>query len=38
VKFGRKPKLTPEQIAHVRKLIEKAEAREYLAHLLNVGR
>jgi hypothetical protein len=28
VKFGRKPKLTPEQIAHARKLIRKGEARQ----------
>src|SRR5271156_6314333 len=38
VKFGRKPKLTPEQIEHARKLIDKGEARQYVADLLNVGR
>jgi DNA invertase Pin-like site-specific DNA recombinase len=38
VKFGRKVKLTPEQIAHARKLIDKGEARQYVADLLNVGR
>jgi DNA invertase Pin-like site-specific DNA recombinase len=38
VKFGRKPRLTPERIAHARKLIEKGEARQYVADLLNVGR
>lgn len=38
VKSGRKPKLTPEQIAHGRKLIGKGEARQYVADLLNVGR
>ena len=38
VKFGRKVKLTPEQIEHARKLIDKGEARQYLANLLNVGR
>lgn len=34
----RKVKLTPDQIDHARKLIEKGEARQYLADLLNVGR
>jgi len=38
VKFGRKVKLTPEQIEHARKLIDKGEARQYVAGLLNVGR
>jgi DNA invertase Pin-like site-specific DNA recombinase len=38
VKFGRKVKLTPEQIEHARKLIDKGEARQYVADLLNVGR
>jgi len=38
VKFGRKVKLTPEQIDHVPKLIDKGEARQYVADLLNVGR
>jgi DNA invertase Pin-like site-specific DNA recombinase len=38
VKFGRKAKLTPEQIKHARKLIDKGEARQYVADLLNVGR
>ncbi len=38
VKFGRKPRLTPEQISHARKLIDKGEARQYVADLLNVGR
>jgi DNA invertase Pin-like site-specific DNA recombinase len=38
VKLGRKVKLTPEQINHARKLIDKGEARQYLADLLNVGR
>jgi DNA invertase Pin-like site-specific DNA recombinase len=37
-KFGRKVKLTPEQIDHARKLIDKGEARQYVADLLNVGR
>ena len=38
VKFGRKVKLTPEQIDHARELIAKGEARQYVADLLNVGR
>jgi len=38
VKFGRKPKLTSDQIDHARKLIDKGEARQYVAGLLNVGR
>ena len=31
VKFGRKVKLTPEQIEHARKLIDQGEARQYVA-------
>jgi len=38
VKFGRKPKLTPEQIEHARELIGKGETRQYVADLLNVSR
>jgi DNA invertase Pin-like site-specific DNA recombinase len=38
VKSGRKVKLTPEQIDRARKLIDKGEARQYVADLLNVGR
>jgi DNA invertase Pin-like site-specific DNA recombinase len=38
VKFGRKAKLTPEQIGHARKPIDKGEGRQYVADLLNVGR
>ncbi|MDR3485699.1 MAG: recombinase family protein [Bradyrhizobium sp.] len=38
VKFGRKPKLRPQQIAHARDLVEKGEARQYVADLLNIGR
>jgi hypothetical protein len=30
VKFGRKVKLTSEQIDHARKLIDKGEARQYV--------
>jgi hypothetical protein len=37
-RFGRKPKLTPQQIDHARKLLDKGEARKYVADLLNVGR
>jgi len=37
-KFGRKAKLTPEQIAHARRLIDKGDARQYVADLLNAGR
>jgi DNA invertase Pin-like site-specific DNA recombinase len=38
VKFGRKVKLTSDQIDHARKkLIDKGEDRQYVAHLLNVG-
>lgn len=38
VKFGRKPKLSAEQIEHARKLIDQGESRQYVAGLLNVGR
>ncbi len=38
VKFGRKPKLTPQQIDHARKLIDGGERREDVATLLNVDR
>jgi hypothetical protein len=34
VKFRRKVKLTPGQIEHARKLIDKGEARHYVADLL----
>jgi DNA invertase Pin-like site-specific DNA recombinase len=36
VKFGRKPKLIWQQIAHARKLIDSGERREDVAALLNV--
>ena len=36
--LGLKVKLTTEQVAHARKLIDKGEARQYVADLLNVGR
>src|ERR1700688_4348723 len=38
VKFGRKPKLTPQQIAHARKLIEKGEDKNAVAASFNVNR
>ena len=38
VKFGRKVRLTAEQIDHARKLIDQGESRQYVANLLNVGR
>jgi DNA invertase Pin-like site-specific DNA recombinase len=38
VKFGRKVKLTPEQIGHAQSLVDRGEARQYVADLLNVGR
>ena len=38
VEFGRKPKLTPQQKAHARKLIDAGERREDVAALLNVNR
>jgi DNA invertase Pin-like site-specific DNA recombinase len=38
VKFGRKPKLTPQQIEHARKLIEGGEDREEVAALFTVSR
>jgi Enterobacteriaceae phage serine recombinase len=37
VKFGRKPKLTPQQIAHAQKLIEDGQRREDVAPLFNVS-
>jgi DNA invertase Pin-like site-specific DNA recombinase len=38
VKFGRKPKLTAQQVDHARKLIDTGERREDVAALLNVNR
>ena len=38
VKFGRKPKLTPQQITHARKLIDDGQRRGDVAALLNVDR
>jgi len=36
-KFGRKVKLTREQIDHARKLIDEGASRQYVADLLTVG-
>jgi len=38
VKFGRKRKLTPQQIEHARELIDKGGARHQVADLCNVNR
>jgi hypothetical protein len=38
VKFGRKPKLAPQQIDRARKLIDDGQRREDVAALLNVNR
>jgi DNA invertase Pin-like site-specific DNA recombinase len=38
VKFGRKPKLTAQQIAHAQKLIEDGQRREDVADLFKVNR
>jgi DNA invertase Pin-like site-specific DNA recombinase len=38
VRFGRKPKLSAQQITHARKLIDGGERREDVAALLNVNR
>jgi DNA invertase Pin-like site-specific DNA recombinase len=38
VKFGRKPKLTQQQIGHALKMIDAGERREDVAALLNVNR
>jgi DNA invertase Pin-like site-specific DNA recombinase len=39
VKFGRKPKLTPQQLDHARELIDKAEHdRQGIADLFKVSR
>jgi DNA invertase Pin-like site-specific DNA recombinase len=38
VKFGRKPKLTPQQVIHARKLIDSGEDRQQVADLFNVNR
>jgi DNA invertase Pin-like site-specific DNA recombinase len=38
VKMGRKPKLSPQQIAHARKLIDNGESPAHVARLLGVAR
>ena len=38
VKFGRKPKLTPQQVSRARKLIDEGQRREEVGALLNVDR
>ncbi len=38
VKLGRKPKLSPQQIAHARKLIDDGESPTHVAQLLKVAR
>ncbi len=38
VKFGRKPKLNPQQIIHARKLIDSGEDRQKVADLFSVNR
>jgi DNA invertase Pin-like site-specific DNA recombinase len=38
VKFGRKPKLTLQQIEHARALIDKGEGRQHVADLFSVDR
>jgi DNA invertase Pin-like site-specific DNA recombinase len=38
VKFGRKPKLTAQQIAHARTLIDGGQRREDVADLFKVNR
>lgn len=38
VKLGRKPKLSPQQIAHARKLVDNGESPMQVAHLLKVAR
>jgi DNA invertase Pin-like site-specific DNA recombinase len=36
MKFGRKPRLSPEQVEHAREQIDKGKRREDVAALLNV--
>ena len=38
VKFGRKPKLTPQQIEHARKLLASGEDRQQVADLFKINR
>jgi len=37
VKMGRKPKLSPQQVTHARKLLEQGEDRRDIAQLLKVS-
>jgi DNA invertase Pin-like site-specific DNA recombinase len=38
VKFGRKPKLTPQQIARAQKILDAGERREDVAGIIKVNR
>jgi len=38
MKLGSKPKLSPQQVAHARKLIAQGERPTQVAHLLGVAR
>jgi len=38
IKFGRKPKLTAQQLAHAHELLDKGESRQYVADLLRIDR
>jgi DNA invertase Pin-like site-specific DNA recombinase len=38
VKFGRKPKLTPDRLAHARKLIDQGKTPTEAAKIMGVGR
>jgi DNA invertase Pin-like site-specific DNA recombinase len=38
LKFGRKPKLSPEQVEHAREQIERGKTVQEVAALLKVGR
>lgn len=38
MKFGRKPKLSPEQVEHARDQIERGKTMQEIAALLKVGR
>ena len=38
VRMGRKPKLSPQQVTHARKLIAQGECHDTVAQLLNVSR
>jgi DNA invertase Pin-like site-specific DNA recombinase len=38
VKFGRKPKLTPQQVEHARKLLDEGKTCQNVAALFNLNR